>query len=74
MVSKNVPPSTAKTEAAKFVSFYESKGWKVGKTTMVNWKSAVAGWVLRGNLAAASERLTWQTKPSGRTTDEGLLY
>ncbi len=30
--------------AQKFVSFYESKGWMVGKTKMVSWKAAVSGW------------------------------
>lgn len=36
-------------EAVKFWSFYDSKGWKVGKSPMVNWRSAVAGWVARMN-------------------------
>lgn len=28
-------------------SFYESKGWMVGKTKMKSWKSAVIGWIAR---------------------------
>jgi hypothetical protein len=32
------------TDAAKFVNFYESKGWKVGKNPMKNWKAAVRTW------------------------------
>jgi hypothetical protein len=35
----------AKSESHKFVNFYESKGWKVGKNTMKIWRSAVAGWI-----------------------------
>jgi hypothetical protein len=35
----------AKIESDKFVNFYDSKGWKVGKTPMVSWKSAVANWM-----------------------------
>jgi hypothetical protein len=35
----------AKIESDKFVNFYNSKGWKVGKNTMVSWKSAVANWM-----------------------------
>jgi len=31
-------------EAEKFVNFYESKGWIVGKTKMKNWKAAVRNW------------------------------
>ena len=34
-------------EAEKFSLFYESKGWKVGKSPMKQWKSALAGWKLR---------------------------
>jgi len=30
-----------------FVNFYESKGWKVGKTPMKDWKAAARGWVAR---------------------------
>jgi uncharacterized protein YdaU (DUF1376 family) len=31
-------------EAPKFVNYYESKGWVVGKTKMKSWKSALIGW------------------------------
>ena len=27
-----------------FISFYESKGWMVGKNKMKNWKASVSGW------------------------------
>jgi hypothetical protein len=36
----------AKIEAQKFVNFFESKGWKVGKNPMKIWKSAVANWMI----------------------------
>ena len=31
-------------EAEKFVDFYESKGWVVGKAKMKDWKAAVRNW------------------------------
>lgn len=34
-------------DADRFVSFYESKGWYVGKNKMKDWKSAVRGWASR---------------------------
>ena len=34
-------------DARRFIAFYESKGWLVGKTRMKDWKSAVRGWILR---------------------------
>lgn len=34
-------------DAEQFVNFYESKGWKVGKNPMVNWRACVATWAGR---------------------------
>lgn len=34
-----------KVESEKFILFYESKGWMVGKNKMVNWKSALTRWI-----------------------------
>lgn len=38
---------TAMGEADKFINFYESNNWKVGKNKMKNWKAAAAGWISR---------------------------
>ncbi|QTU84932.1 DUF4373 domain-containing protein [Xiamenia xianingshaonis] len=38
-------------DAERFVNFYESKGWMVGKNKMAKWKAAVANWA-RGEDAA----------------------
>ena len=35
-------------DAGQFINFYESKGWKVGKTKMKCWKSAARNWSSRG--------------------------
>ncbi len=32
------------TDALRFFDFYESKGWKVGKQPMKDWKAAVRNW------------------------------
>jgi len=36
-----------KVNAEQFVSFYESKGWKVGTSGMKDWKAAVRTWEQR---------------------------
>ena len=36
-------------QAKKFVNFYESKNWMIGKNKMTKWKSAASGWVSRSN-------------------------
>lgn len=45
-------------ECEKFWFFYDSKDWKVGKTKMARWRSALAGWKLR-----CRERVEEKLKP-----------
>lgn len=33
-----------KVNAEKFIDYYESNGWKVGKNSMKDWKAAVRNW------------------------------
>lgn len=37
------------TDAETFFDFYETKGWKVGRTSMKDWKAAVRNWNRRNN-------------------------
>ena len=30
-----------------FISYYDANGWKIGKTPMVNWESALDVWAMR---------------------------
>ena len=34
-------------DAEAFIAYFESNGWKVGKNSMVDWKSAARGWAKR---------------------------
>lgn len=52
MKSKNIINPEANAE--KFYNFYESKGWKVGKVKMRDWKSSVATWKLPKREATIS--------------------
>ena len=36
-------------DSEQFVNFYQSKGWRVGKSPMKDWKAAVRTWVKRDN-------------------------
>jgi len=42
-------------EVDKFLNYYESNGWKVGKNPMKSWPAAMKGWLARigANLAAS---------------------
>lgn len=44
MVGRTQDP---KHEAVRFVAFYESNGWRVGKNPMKSWKAGVTNWVSR---------------------------
>ena len=38
---------------AKFIAFYESKGWMVGKNKMKDWKAAIRNWEQRDSTPVA---------------------
>jgi len=38
-----------KIECEKFINFYESKNWMVGKSKMVKWRSAFSSWLIRSD-------------------------
>lgn len=60
-----VPPSVAEVysimkdtkQSQLFVSFYESKGWKVGKSPMKDWRASVRGWMARNNMTTKNDDL-----------------
>jgi hypothetical protein len=39
----------AEQKAQRFVDYYESVGWKVGKNPMKDWKAAVRTWISKDN-------------------------
>jgi len=44
-MSLKIGKDNAKIEAEKFVNYYESNGWKVGKNPMKSWTHAVNNWI-----------------------------
>lgn len=47
MTEKGLSEGDALLKAERFVSFYESKGWLVGKNRMKSWRAAMSGWLAR---------------------------
>ena len=45
--------------AQRFVDYYESKGWVVGKSPMKDWKAAVRGWVARDGAMPQGKSKEW---------------
>ena len=43
-------------DAERFVDYYASKGWLVGRSPMKDWRAAVRGWVSRDNGNAPAAR------------------
>lgn len=54
--------------AQKFLAFYESKGWMVGKTKMKDWKAAVRNWHYK-SISEGGNNLKPHAKSSGRVND-----
>lgn len=60
-VSEYISENRYPVDPERFVDFYESKGWMVGKTKMKDWKAAVRTW---------SKRNENTSKPSGTDPNE----
>jgi hypothetical protein len=46
-LEKGLDFKLSKKEAEKFIAYYDSNGWKVGKNKMQKWKAAATGWINR---------------------------
>ena len=47
-------------DAKTFVDFYESKGWKIGKNPMKDWKAAVRTWEKKDNKSNNKSKVQGQ--------------
>jgi hypothetical protein len=41
---------TARAQALRFVNYYESNGWKVGRNAMQDWQAAANNWLLNAKI------------------------
>ena len=51
-----------KVDAEKWIDFYTSKGWMVGKTKMKDWKASVRTWE-KGDSNGTDKQPNGQSKP-----------
>lgn len=54
-----------KVDPARFIDFYESKGWMIGKNKMKDWKASVRTWEMRNKQ---------ETKPNAFTEYQQNQY
>lgn len=47
IIEREYSEDISSTEAQKFVDYYSSNGWKVGKNSMKDWKAAVRNWLTK---------------------------
>lgn len=50
-------------EAERFVDFYASKGWMVGKNPMKDWRAAVRGWASRNKAESKLAEVDYSFDP-----------
>ena len=61
-------------EADKFIDFYESKGWMVGKNKMKSWQAAVRNWMKGSSTKKAGEPIpTLSSKMGDRSWAKGIV-
>lgn len=60
-------------DAERFVDFYESKGWKVGKEPMRDWKAAVRTWEKRREAESGPRRGRGGVLIDTEEGDDGML-
>lgn len=62
--------------AQRFVDYYESKGWVVGKSPMKDWRASVRGWVARDNETQPKREnpaLDYEQRQTGTDYGAGLF-
>lgn len=75
LVQSYITENNYTVDAERFINFYESKGWYVGKNKMKDWKAAVRTWAkdkpIQNKRVGRVEPLTnYDIKPSREITDE----
>lgn len=68
-VEKFIQENHYTVDATRFVDFYESKGWFVGKNKMKDWKAAVRGWNAR-DKGESPRRQSKSNMPIKNVNDE----
>jgi len=48
---------TASYQAKRFIDYYESVGWFVGKNKMKSWRHSVSGWIARTKIEPSKESI-----------------
>jgi hypothetical protein len=72
MIEQGVAFIHSNDQAEKFMDFYISKGWVVGKSPMKDWKAAVRNWIKTANT---NNSLFTNNVPQGRVYDpSGGIY
>lgn len=58
---------------AKFIAYYESKGWKVGRSPMKNWKACIRTWEQNTHYNPVQPQASLLEQKTGVKTDMGKI-
>ena len=56
-------------DAQRFIDFYESKGWMIGKNKMKDWKATVRNWARQEKACPPTQSRNWFHNYEGDSTD-----
>ncbi|WPP51771.1 helix-turn-helix domain-containing protein [Catalinimonas niigatensis] len=63
---------TARGQALRFVNYYESNGWKVGRNDMQDWQAAANNWLLNSQNYTTSKSSTHERLHTTRNKDYSI--
>ena len=63
---------TARAQALRFVNYYESNGWKVGRNAMKDWRAAANNWLLNAETYQPTKQTANNYLHSGGPKDYSI--
>ena len=63
---------TARAQALRFVNYYESNGWKVGRNAMKDWRAAANNWLLNTEAYQSTKQTANNHLHSGGKKDYSI--
>lgn len=63
---------TARAQALRFVNYYESNGWKVGRNAMKDWQAAANNWLLNAEMYQPTKQTVNKNMHSGGKKDYSI--
>lgn len=65
---------TARAQALRFINYYESNGWRVGRNAMQDWRAAANNWLLNTQTYSSSKTTHHENQRNHLSSGQGKDY